>query len=627
MRFCLGRKWTASLVLALAIAATGANLATAQPPDEGGIGTPMAALKPEVFARRNTNVPLAERLSEDPEARVLELIYVLRHYRVFSRDEEMAQAIRELHRIGKPAVPELVAELDRTDRDNTLRVLGIALRALNDPRAVPGLIRAVPKTLRPPGSDCGVSIEDPELLKFVLSFERGASPDQKHMSVGRPVNEISRALERITGHKSPGGDRDPLRGNFLGGPDTEAAQRKKYLDRQKYWAGWWAEHSGEFLPEAERQALDHPTAADAVPRDGRDRVDRAGEARFGAIFPTGPDVRLGPVHEVELFNILFADAPSAIDFERHRVFRFQEGLREEDRWHVQWMRRVGVDMIVGGDCDDLRLWVIDDARWETIDQEVLASEPLRPGYEHRGGFFQLEGARTVLFNTRDGGSGILQVEPYRGATASRKVRYRMWQMGPSAEDEPAPTPPVAEKDIEWSETIDVTLKPPEENAQCAWSLSRKQYAPLPRPFEAKELTQQMWSQEAETDLARWRREQAIDLLATPASERHPLQLRTDEKPDLLQIALFDGVARPVRTECFESLTAPAAKALLDEPAARPLQPVNILSSMGIPQPQTYLFRTSRGESGILQFRSGSLKAGLALLRYRLIEEAERPQMR
>ena len=87
------------------------------------------------------------------------------------------------------------------------------------------------------------------------------------------------------------------------------------------------------------------------------------------------------------------------------------------------------------------------------------------------------------------------------------------------------------------------------------------------------------------------------------------------------------MARPVRTECFESLTAPAAKALLDEPAARPLQPVNILSSMGIPQPQTYLFRTSRGESGILQFRSGSLKAGLALLRYRLIEEAERPQMR
>lgn len=624
MRFCLGQNETASFALALTVTLVLSNATWAQPAEEGGRGAPMAALTPEVFARRSANVPLAERLSEDPETRILELIYILRHYRVFSRDEEMAQAIRELHRIGKPAVPELMAELDRTDRDNTLRALGIALRAINDPRAVPGLIRAVPKTLRPPGSDCGVSIEDPDLLKFMVAFEPGASPDQKHMSVGRPVNEISRALERITGHKSPGGDRDPLRGNFLGGPDTEAAQRKKYLDRQKYWAGWWAEHGDQFLPAAERQALDHPTAADVVPGDGRDRVDRAGEGRFGAIFPTGPNVRLGPVHEVELFNILFADAPSALDFEHHRVFRFQEGLREEDRWHVQWMRRVGVDMIVGGDCDDLRLWVIDDGRWETIDNEVLASEPLRPGYEHRGGFFQLEGARTVLFNTRDGGSGILQVEPYRGATASRKGRYRMWQMGPSGDDAPAPVPPVTEKNVQWSETIDVTLKPPEGNAQCAWSLSRKQYVPLPRPFEAKELTQQIWSQDAETDLARWRREQAIDLLATPAPERHPLQLRTDEKPDLLQIALFDGVARPVRTECFESLTAPAATALLDEPAARPLQPVNTLNSMGIPQPQTYLFRTSRGQSGILQFRSRSLKAGLALLRYKLIDETQKP---
>lgn len=624
MRFCLGQWGTASLVLAMATATTIASSVAAQQPEQSGGGPQAAALTPEVFARRNANVALAERLSEDPDTRVLELIYVLRHYRVFSRDEEMAHAIRELHRIGKPAVPELVAELDRTDRDNTLRVLGIALRAINDPRAVPGLIRAVPKTLRPPGSDCGVSIEDPDLLKFVVSFEPGASPGQTHMSVGRPVNEISRALERITGHKSPGGDRDPLRHNFLGSPETEAAQRKKYLDRQEYWADWWSEHGGQFLPEAERQALDHPPAEEVVPGDGRDRVDRAGEARFGALFPTGPDVRLGPVHEVELFNILFADAPAALDFERHRVFRFQEGLREEDRWHAQWMRRVGVDLVVGGDCDDLRLWVIGDTRWETIDQEIAASEPLARGYEPRGGFSLLEGARTVLFNTRNGGSGILQVEPYRAVTASRTLRYRMWRMGPPGDDAPVPVPPLAEKNVQWSETIDVTLKLPEGNAQCAWSLSRKQCAPLPRPFEAKELTQQVWSQDAETDLTRWRREQAIDLLATPAPERHPLQLRTDEKPDLLQIALFDGVVRPVRTECFESLTAPAATALLDEPAARPLQPVNILNSMGIPQPQTYLFRTSRGQSGILQFRSGSLKAGLALLRYKLIDETGKP---
>jgi hypothetical protein len=45
--------------------------------------------------------------------RVRELIHCFRSYRVFCRDEEWAQTIRELAMIGKSAVPELVAELDR----------------------------------------------------------------------------------------------------------------------------------------------------------------------------------------------------------------------------------------------------------------------------------------------------------------------------------------------------------------------------------------------------------------------------------------------------------------------------------------------------------------------------------
>ena len=103
--------------------------------------------------------------------RVRELIYFFRTYRVFCRDEEWAQTIRELATIGKAAVPELVAELDRTDRDATLRSLAFCLRAIGDPRAVPALIRAIPKALRPPGSDCGVTIADPDLRKFMLAHQ------------------------------------------------------------------------------------------------------------------------------------------------------------------------------------------------------------------------------------------------------------------------------------------------------------------------------------------------------------------------------------------------------------------------------------------------------------------------
>jgi hypothetical protein len=58
--------------------------------------------------------------TDDRTRRVRELIYFFRSYRVFSRDDEWARTIRELTTIGKDAVPELVAELDRTDRDATI---------------------------------------------------------------------------------------------------------------------------------------------------------------------------------------------------------------------------------------------------------------------------------------------------------------------------------------------------------------------------------------------------------------------------------------------------------------------------------------------------------------------------
>ena len=107
----------------------------------------------------------------DRTQRVRELIYFFRTYRVFCRDEEWARTIRELATIGKAAVPELVAELDRTDRDATIRSLAFCLRAIGDPRAVPALIRAIPKALRPPGSDCGVIIADPDLRTFMQAHQ------------------------------------------------------------------------------------------------------------------------------------------------------------------------------------------------------------------------------------------------------------------------------------------------------------------------------------------------------------------------------------------------------------------------------------------------------------------------
>jgi len=68
--------------------------------------------------------------------------------------------IKELVDIGKPAVPALTAALDRTSRDTPMRLLGFTLRAIGDPRAVPALIRAFPKTLFPVGGTKPVVVEN-----------------------------------------------------------------------------------------------------------------------------------------------------------------------------------------------------------------------------------------------------------------------------------------------------------------------------------------------------------------------------------------------------------------------------------------------------------------------------------
>src|SRR5438445_767942 len=85
---------------------------------------------------------------------------------VFDDIETYTAQIKELVEIGKPAVPALAAALDRATKETPMRLLPFTLRAIGEPRAVPALIRAVPRTLLPPASDCGMSVRDAELPKF-----------------------------------------------------------------------------------------------------------------------------------------------------------------------------------------------------------------------------------------------------------------------------------------------------------------------------------------------------------------------------------------------------------------------------------------------------------------------------
>ena len=107
---------------------------------------------------------LVEALSKKPSDRTAQILLEFRKLNHTVDETELwCLLMRELVAVGRDAVPQLCAELDRTTEDRMLRRLGFALRAIGDPRAVPALIRAIPKTLLPSSSDYGLIVSDKEL--------------------------------------------------------------------------------------------------------------------------------------------------------------------------------------------------------------------------------------------------------------------------------------------------------------------------------------------------------------------------------------------------------------------------------------------------------------------------------
>ncbi len=160
--------------------------------------------------------------------------------------------LRTLKRIvdlGPAAVPELIDELDATDKDMMMRCLGFTLRAIGDKRAVAALIRAIPKTLIPPNSDMAIRAEDVELAKFARQHDLSRSLDGNGhgYSFCRPVREVFGALEKLTGQN--------LGEEELFNVDLEGIEVQKRLKRELFnrtaekWANWWESHAADLIKD------------------------------------------------------------------------------------------------------------------------------------------------------------------------------------------------------------------------------------------------------------------------------------------------------------------------------------------------------------------------------------------
>ena len=104
-----------------------------------------------------------------------------------------------------------------------MRRLGFALRAIGDPRAVPALIRAIPKTLLPSSSDYGLTVIDKELMDFMLTHDLRKEKGREYFDLGRPVREIIGALHSLTGQHFQ--DAEPLGMCLSEDPRRQVLQR------------------------------------------------------------------------------------------------------------------------------------------------------------------------------------------------------------------------------------------------------------------------------------------------------------------------------------------------------------------------------------------------------------------
>ena len=192
---------------------------------------------------------LIDGLPKDPSARTARILTEFRKLSGTVDETELwCSLMRALVALGRDAVPPLCSELDRTTDNRTLRRLAFALRAIGDARAVPALIRALPRTLLPSSSDYGLIVEDAALTQFMQQHDlHGGQRGGTYFRLGRPEREVAGALHKLTGQDF---DDDALYGlGMSADPRRQALQRRLFTRHAERWQSWWEAHWKEFTAD------------------------------------------------------------------------------------------------------------------------------------------------------------------------------------------------------------------------------------------------------------------------------------------------------------------------------------------------------------------------------------------
>jgi RNA polymerase sigma factor (sigma-70 family) len=390
------------------------------------------------------------------QAKVDDLLYQIRFTHVTTDPAPAYLLVRQLVAIGKPAVPSLIAELDRTTADTPMRVLIFTLRVIDDPRAIPALIRAIPRTAVLV-SDFGNKIKDRDLWAFVNDHrnEKKYPTVYPDVSIYRANTEIMFALQQMT-HHSIG--RGSIWGAKNSDPDNIALAHELRQTDADTWQDWWNDNAATLLSPEDLAVANAPVIAG-------DPVAAAHESSAGQLFPTGPTVRLSAPVEMFIEDVppfsgkvgqpcvnlatgkrySFREAQFDLSADPHAVPTTSPAIII-DVWSLPAfdMHTPRAEMMSGDfthathelDASHMQIWSIPNDRWNTLDAEIQNPAPLHLGkwgvatgftpLDPDTGEYHLQYPATFLFITQQHAHGILQIMGTSKTPSGLRFRYRLW---------------------------------------------------------------------------------------------------------------------------------------------------------------------------------------------------------
>jgi hypothetical protein len=245
--------------------------------------------------------------------------------------------MRELVAKGGEAVPQLCTELDRTTEDRMLRRLAFALRAIGDPRAVPALIRAIPRTLLPASSDYGLIVADAGLADFMQTHDlRGGGTGGPYFDFGRAEREVLGTLQKLTGQNF---DDSELSGiSRSDDPRRQWYQRRLFTRHALGWQTWWEAHWREFTADVTYQKV-NLKVDEAPPPEARSQLGPKARFEGGVMGQV-----LSPAAQDGQYTEYFYDLDTGSSPNWPADFPRDES-RLDQRQLANWAAKNGVDLM------------------------------------------------------------------------------------------------------------------------------------------------------------------------------------------------------------------------------------------------------------------------------------------